>query len=143
MKSDDKWMQLAIAEARNGIGLTSPNPPVGAVIVKNDHLLGKGWHTQAGKPHAEREAIADALRRHTSEDLLGATIYITLEPCSSHGRTPPCTQGIIDAGRVIHIFVHLKIVDGFINDLDLFIYKFVDRIPEHQENEKEQQDKEG
>lgn len=100
MTADEKWMQLAIAEARKGVGLTSPNPPVGAVIVKDNKLLGQGWHTQAGKPHAEREAIADTLRRHTPEELSGATIYITLEPCSSHGRTPPCTEAITTAGVV-------------------------------------------
>lgn len=104
MKSDDQWMQLAISEARKGIGLTSPNPTVGAVIVKDETVLGKGWHTAAGKPHAEREAIADVQRKHSPEALQGSTIYVTLEPCSSHGRTPPCTQGILDAGitRVVY-----------------------------------------
>jgi len=103
-KSDDDWMQLAINEARRGIGLTSPNPPVGAVIVKDDVLVGKGWHTKAGQPHAEREAIADALLKHDPTALVGSTIYVTLEPCSSHGRTPPCTQGILEAGisRVVY-----------------------------------------
>ncbi|MCP5537191.1 MAG: bifunctional diaminohydroxyphosphoribosylaminopyrimidine deaminase/5-amino-6-(5-phosphoribosylamino)uracil reductase RibD [Akkermansiaceae bacterium] len=103
-KIDDQWMQLAIDEARKGIGLTSPNPPVGAVIVKGDTLLGKGWHTRAGRPHAEREAIANALSQHPVDEIHGATIYVTLEPCSSHGRTPPCTQGILDAGikRVVY-----------------------------------------
>lgn len=103
-KSDHQWMQITIAEARRGIGLTSPNPPVGAAIVKGEHLLGKGWHAKAGQPHAEREAIANALTRHSAEELQGSTIYITLEPCSSHGRTPPCTQGILDAGisRVVY-----------------------------------------
>ncbi len=104
MTADEKWMQLAIAEASKGVGLTSPNPPVGAVIVKDNQLLGKGWHTRAGKPHAEREAIADTLLRHTPEQLSGATIYITLEPCSSHGRTPPCTEAISASGitRVVY-----------------------------------------
>jgi len=103
-KSDHQWMQIAIAEARRGIGLTSPNPPVGAAIVKGENLLGKGWHHKAGQPHAEREAIADVLTRHSEEELQGSTIYVTLEPCSSHGRTPPCTQGILDAGitRVVY-----------------------------------------
>ncbi|BDS07305.1 riboflavin biosynthesis protein RibD [Oceaniferula spumae] len=101
--SDDRqWMQLAISEAQNGIGLTSPNPPVGAVIVKDGKLLGKGWHHRAGEPHAEREALADA--RANRHDLSGATIYVTLEPCSSHGRTPPCTDGILESGisRVVY-----------------------------------------
>lgn len=101
MTDDIHWMRLALDEARKGIGRTAPNPPVGAVIVKNGELLGKGWHRAAGQPHAEREALADAGDAH------GATIYITLEPCSTHGRTPPCTQGLIDAGiaRVVYACV--------------------------------------
>jgi diaminohydroxyphosphoribosylaminopyrimidine deaminase/5-amino-6-(5-phosphoribosylamino)uracil reductase len=96
-------MKLALDEARRGIGKTAPNPPVGALIVKDEILLGKGWHRAAGQPHAEREALADAAQH----DVRGATIYITLEPCSTHGRTPPCTQGIIDAGvaRVVYACV--------------------------------------
>jgi diaminohydroxyphosphoribosylaminopyrimidine deaminase/5-amino-6-(5-phosphoribosylamino)uracil reductase len=103
-KSDSLWMQLAIDEARKGVGLTSPNPAVGAVIVKGGQLLGKGWHTRAGKPHAEREAIAEVLKNHEDAVLKGATIYVTLEPCSTQGRTPACTQGILDAGisRVVY-----------------------------------------
>ncbi len=101
---DRVWMQHAIAEARKGIGLTSPNPSVGAAIVRDGVMLGKGWHTRAGQPHAEREAIADALAHHPADSLRGATIYVTLEPCSSHGRTPPCTKAILDAGisRVVY-----------------------------------------
>ncbi len=103
-KTDEKWMRLALAEGERGVGLTSPNPSVGAVIVKEGNVLGKGWHTRAGKPHAEREAIADALETHSAKDLEGATIYVTLEPCSTFGRTPPCTQGILDMGisRVVY-----------------------------------------
>ena len=101
---DSHWMQLAIEQAIKGVGTCSPNPPVGAVIVKHDHLLGVGWHKQAGKPHAEREAIANALEQHSAETLKGSTIYVTLEPCSTQGLTPPCTDGIIDAGfaRVVY-----------------------------------------
>jgi diaminohydroxyphosphoribosylaminopyrimidine deaminase/5-amino-6-(5-phosphoribosylamino)uracil reductase len=101
--NDVHWMKLALDEARRGIGKTAPNPPVGALIVKDEILLGKGWHRAAGQPHAEREALADAAQH----DVRGATIYITLEPCSTHGRTPPCTQGIIDAGvaRVVYACV--------------------------------------
>ena len=97
-------MHLAITEAKKSIGLTSPNPPVGAVLVKEGKLLGKGWHTRAGQPHAEREAIADALKTYPATFLSGATIYVTLEPCCSHGRTPPCTDAIIQAGitRVVY-----------------------------------------
>ncbi len=98
MNDDVQWMELALIEARRGIGRTAPNPPVGAVIVRDGELLGKGWHRAAGRPHAEREALAAA------GDARGATIYITLEPCSTCGRTPPCTQGLIDAGiaRVVY-----------------------------------------
>jgi len=104
MNADETWMQLAIEEAKKGIGLTSPNPAVGAVIVKNGQMLGKGWHTRAGMPHAEREAIANVLENHSAKAMMDATIYVTLEPCSTQGRTPPCTQGILDAGisRVVY-----------------------------------------
>lgn len=104
MNEDEKWMDRALEEARKGVGKTAPNPPVGAVIVKNGILLGCGWHRAAGRPHAEREALADAERSHGSEAVRGATIYITLEPCSTQGRTPPCTQGLMDAGirRVVY-----------------------------------------
>jgi len=97
-------MHRALAQARNGQGRTAPNPPVGAVVVKDDILLGSGWHRAAGQPHAEREALADAVARHGASAVRGATVYITLEPCSTHGRTPPCTQGLIEAGvaRVVY-----------------------------------------
>lgn len=102
--ADRHWMQLAVSEAEKGVGLTSPNPAVGAVIVKDGRALGSGWHRAAGKPHAEREALADAVENGHRGALAGATIYVTLEPCSTEGRTPPCTQGIIEAGisRVVY-----------------------------------------
>ena len=86
---DSEYMRRALQKARRGIGLTSPNPPVGAVIVKNGRELGSGWHHAAGEPHAEIEAINDAFYRHGSAALEGATIYVTLEPCSTQGRTGP------------------------------------------------------
>lgn len=100
-------MQHALEEARKGVGRTAPNPPVGAVIVKEGELLGKGWHRKAGQPHAEREAIADAIDKHGVDALRGSTIYVTLEPCSTQGRTPACTDGIVDAGitRVVYACV--------------------------------------
>jgi len=102
--TDRHWMAIAIGEAENGIGRTAPNPPVGAVITRGGELLGKGWHRAAGQPHAEREAIADASTHHGADALKAATLYVTLEPCSTHGRTPPCTSGILDAGisRVVY-----------------------------------------
>jgi diaminohydroxyphosphoribosylaminopyrimidine deaminase/5-amino-6-(5-phosphoribosylamino)uracil reductase len=89
---------MALAQAAQGLGTTSPNPPVGAVIVSADgRLLGNGHHEFAGGPHAEVQAL-----RSVAEDdrplLCDATIYVTLEPCSTHGRTPPCCQAILDAG---------------------------------------------
>jgi diaminohydroxyphosphoribosylaminopyrimidine deaminase/5-amino-6-(5-phosphoribosylamino)uracil reductase len=94
---DADWMRLAIAEARKGVGRTAPNPPVGAVIVKDGLCIGRGWHRAAGLPHAEREALADALQHHAASAIEGSTVYITLEPCSTQGRTPPCTAGLIEA----------------------------------------------
>lgn len=104
MIDDRHWMNLALAEARKGIGKTAPNPPVGAVIVKHDVLLGSGWHRAAGMAHAERDALAMASATHGPDALRGASLYVTLEPCSTHGRTPPCTQAIIAAGitRVVY-----------------------------------------
>lgn len=101
---DAHWMALALDEARKGLGRTAPNPPVGAVIVKDGELIGKGWHRAAGLPHAEREALADARLRFGADAIRGATIYVTLEPCSTQGRTPPCTAGLIEAGiaRVVY-----------------------------------------
>lgn len=101
---DAHWMRLALEEAMKGVGRTAPNPPVGAVIVKDGVLLGKGWHRAAGKPHAEREALADACFHFGAEAVRGATAYVTLEPCSTQGRTPPCTAGLIEAGisRVVY-----------------------------------------
>ncbi len=101
---DSHWMALALNEARKGVGRTAPNPPVGAVLVKDGELIGKGWHRAAGQPHAEREALADAGQRFGADAIRGATAYVTLEPCSTQGRTPPCTVGLIEAGvaRVVY-----------------------------------------
>ncbi len=103
-EADRHWMQRALLLAGKGIGTTSPNPPVGAVIVHQGEVVGEGYHERAGEPHAERRALADAHARGKATLLRGATIYITLEPCSSYGRTPPCTEGIIEAGisRVVY-----------------------------------------
>src|SRR6185312_8995364 len=90
------FMRLALRLARRGLGATSPNPMVGAVLVKGGQIIGRGWHRRAGLPHAEIEALADAQRRGHSPR--GATLYVTLEPCCTHGRTPPCTEALIVAG---------------------------------------------
>lgn len=92
---DEYFLGLALREAERGIGRTAPNPAVGAVIVKGGKVLAAGWHRAAGQPHAEIEALR-ALKK--PEAAAGATIYITLEPCCTHGRTPPCTEAILAAG---------------------------------------------
>jgi diaminohydroxyphosphoribosylaminopyrimidine deaminase/5-amino-6-(5-phosphoribosylamino)uracil reductase len=94
--SDETYMRLALRLARRGLGRTSPNPAVGAVIVKGGRIIGQGWHHRAGMPHAEIEAFRDAAAK--GESTAGATLYVTLEPCSTHGRTPPCTDAIVNAG---------------------------------------------
>ncbi len=88
-------MRQAIRLARRGYGATSPNPMVGAVLVKGGKIIGRGWHRHAGEPHAEIEALRDAQKRRYSTK--SATLYVTLEPCCTHGRTPPCTEAIITA----------------------------------------------
>jgi diaminohydroxyphosphoribosylaminopyrimidine deaminase / 5-amino-6-(5-phosphoribosylamino)uracil reductase len=104
---DERWMDLALAEAAKGVGRTAPNPPVGAVVVRDGALIGRGYHRAAGSPHAEREALADARVNHGADAVRGATVVVTLEPCSTQGRTPPCTQALIDAGiaRVVYAVV--------------------------------------
>jgi len=91
--SDISFMKLALREARKGRGRTSPNPCVGAVVVKNGHLIAKGYHRKAGTPHAEVHALMAA-----GDDARGATLYVTLEPCNHTGRTPPCTHAIVKSG---------------------------------------------
>lgn len=94
--TDEDYLRLALRLAKRGYGQTSPNPMVGAVLVKKGAVIGRGWHHRAGEPHAEIEALRDAQRRGNKP--AGATLYVTLEPCCTHGRTPPCTTAIIDAG---------------------------------------------
>lgn len=91
--SDVRHLERAIELAERARGHTSPNPLVGAVLVKQGKVIGEGFHARAGEPHAEVNALADA-----ADDTAGATLYITLEPCSHHGRTPPCTDAIVAAG---------------------------------------------
>jgi diaminohydroxyphosphoribosylaminopyrimidine deaminase/5-amino-6-(5-phosphoribosylamino)uracil reductase len=90
---DQDYMRIALDLAENGRGYTSPNPMVGAVVVKDGTIVGKGWHEALGGPHAEVNALD-----HAGEKAAGATIYVTLEPCHHHGRTPPCTERILAAG---------------------------------------------
>lgn len=89
--TDQEYMLRAIQLARKGVGWTNPNPMVGAVIVKDGRIIGEGYHKKCGELHAERNAIASL-----TESAEGATIYVTLEPCCHYGKTPPCTEAIIE-----------------------------------------------
>ena len=91
---DERYMRLALRLASKGLGKTSPNPAVGSVLVRDGKILSKGWHTRAGGPHAEIEALSSLPDPALAA---GATLYVTLEPCSTHGRTAPCTDAIIAA----------------------------------------------
>ncbi len=89
---DEKYMRLAMQLAGNAIGRTSPNPLVGAVIVKDNRVVGCGWHRKAGTPHAEVHALNQA-----GELAQGADVYVTLEPCAHYGKTPPCSKALVEA----------------------------------------------
>jgi diaminohydroxyphosphoribosylaminopyrimidine deaminase / 5-amino-6-(5-phosphoribosylamino)uracil reductase len=90
---DETMIREALRLAAKGRGFTSPNPMVGAVVVQNGQIVGKGYHESVGSPHAELNCLRDA-----GEKARGATLYVTLEPCNHYGRTPPCTQAIVKAG---------------------------------------------
>src|SRR5437773_1047093 len=92
---DEATMRRALALAERGRGLVSPNPMVGAVAVRDGRVVGEGWHDGPGNPHAEIHAL-----RAAGDVARGATLYVTLEPCDHHGRTPPCTNAILEAGVV-------------------------------------------
>ena len=92
---DEKFMRAALREAARGVGHTSPNPAVGAVIVRGGRIVARGFHRRAGAPHAEIEALGELKNPAMAR---GATLCVTLEPCSTHGRTPPCVDAIIRAG---------------------------------------------
>jgi diaminohydroxyphosphoribosylaminopyrimidine deaminase/5-amino-6-(5-phosphoribosylamino)uracil reductase len=92
-EADRRYMQLALALGRRGLGRTWPNPAVGAVVVKDGVIVGRGWTQPGGRPHAEPEAL-----RRAGAAARGATLYVTLEPCSHFGKSPPCADAIIAAG---------------------------------------------
>ncbi|MFT3862949.1 MAG: bifunctional diaminohydroxyphosphoribosylaminopyrimidine deaminase/5-amino-6-(5-phosphoribosylamino)uracil reductase RibD [Solirubrobacterales bacterium] len=98
---DSEFLRRALALAEGGRGRVSPNPLVGAVVVRDGEIIGEGFHAALGGLHAERAALADAARR--GEDPAGATMYVTLEPCAHQGRQPPCSEAILEAdvGRVV------------------------------------------
>jgi len=91
--ADSQWMARALQLAQRGLLTATPNPRVGCVLVKNGKNIGEGWHVRAGEPHAEVHAL-----RAAGAAAQGATAYVTLEPCSHHGRTPPCAEALIEAG---------------------------------------------
>jgi len=95
-------MRRALTLARKGLGKTSPNPAVGCVLLRDGEVVGEGWHRKAGTPHAEVHAL-----RAASERARGADVFVTLEPCSHHGRTPPCADALIAAG-VARVFVGMQ-----------------------------------
>ena len=100
-QQDTEWMQRALSLAERARRLSPPNPSVGAVIVRDGRVLGEGFTQEVGGPHAEVMALRDAAAR--GENVEGATIYVTLEPCSHYGRTPPCAKTLIEhkMGRVV------------------------------------------
>jgi diaminohydroxyphosphoribosylaminopyrimidine deaminase/5-amino-6-(5-phosphoribosylamino)uracil reductase len=100
--ADSQWMAQALRLAERGLYTTSPNPRVGCVLVRHGKVVGEGWHERAGEPHAEVHALREA-----SAAARGATAYVTLEPCSHHGRTPPCTDALIAAG-VLRVVVAVQ-----------------------------------
>lgn len=107
MTIDTHYMQVALRLARRGLGRTWPNPAVGCVIVQANgdapRIIGRGWTQPGGRPHAETVALGQAGERYGAASLVGATAYVSLEPCSHHGQTPPCAEALIDAqiGRVV------------------------------------------
>ncbi|HYW09415.1 MAG TPA: bifunctional diaminohydroxyphosphoribosylaminopyrimidine deaminase/5-amino-6-(5-phosphoribosylamino)uracil reductase RibD [Longimicrobium sp.] len=99
MTDDARWMRRALELAMRGWGRVAPNPLVGAVIVRDGEIVGEGWHSEYGRPHAEAEAL-----RAAGAAARGATAYVTLEPCSHFGKTPPCTAGLLAAGIARVVF---------------------------------------
>src|SRR5262249_53332174 len=90
---DEQWMRRALVLAERGRGYVEPNPLVGAILVRDGHNVGDGWHARHGEAHAEINALAAA--REAARD---ATLFVTLEPCCHHGKTPPCTDAVLHAG---------------------------------------------
>ena len=120
MRNDDnRFMQMALFQASKGLGKVNPNPLVGAVIVRGNNIIGSGYHEQFGGPHAEINAITNA-----NGIVEGATIYVTLEPCSHYGKTPPCADALINAGIV-------KVVIAMTDPNPLVSGKGIERLKEN------------
>ena len=116
---DTDYMALALSLAERGRGWTSPNPMVGAVLVKEGRIIGQGWHKRRGGLHAEREALANC-----QESPDRATLYVTLEPCCHDGRQPPCTDAILEAGIS-------RVVVGSVDPNPLVAGKGIDLLRTH------------
>jgi diaminohydroxyphosphoribosylaminopyrimidine deaminase/5-amino-6-(5-phosphoribosylamino)uracil reductase len=108
-KTHKQFMRLALDEASKGVGRTSPNPPVGAVIVKGDKVIATGYHHKAGGPHAEIVAL-----RKAKLSSKGATLYITLEPCAHTGKTPPCIEAIIKS-KIKEVVIGIRDPNPLVN----------------------------
>ena len=110
VEQDKKFMAMALKLAGRGLGAVEPNPAVGAVIIKGDQIVGKGWHKAFGAAHAEVNALADC--KTLGVDPAGGTMYVTLEPCSHEGKTAPCAEAIIEAKLA-------KVVVGMVDPSEL------------------------
>jgi len=109
---DEKFMEMALRLARRGISSVEPNPAVGAIIIKANQIIGRGWHKNFGGPHAEINALEDCRTLGVRPN--GATMYVTLEPCSHQGKTGPCTEAVISAG-ITKVFVAMTDPSGHAN----------------------------
>jgi len=116
-QEDVRFMRLALKEATRGLGRTSPNPCVGAIIVKDGRIIAKGYHKKAGTPHAEINAI-----RQATETVAGATMYVTLEPCNHTGKTPPCTRALVESG-ISRVVVGMKDPNPLVNGTGIAFLK--------------------
>jgi diaminohydroxyphosphoribosylaminopyrimidine deaminase / 5-amino-6-(5-phosphoribosylamino)uracil reductase len=101
MKEDEKYMQQVFELARKGEGRVSPNPMVGCLIVRDNKIIGEGWHQEYGKAHAERNAVDSVEDKNL---LIGSTVYVNLEPCSHFGNTPPCCDLLV-ANKVSKVII--------------------------------------
>ena len=115
-KDQIEHMKEALQLARRGWGLVSPNPMVGAVVVKGRRVVGHGWHTGPGQPHAEAAALLEAGRKAK-----GADLYVNLEPCHHYGRTGPCTEAILQAG--VRVVIHEGMSEAYVLNVAAAIRK--------------------